>query len=796
AAGEDETATDDAISPRDSHPFEQIFRYSNDAILVVDPEAGEITRANERATEMLGYDREELLSLAPADIHPHDYEEFRQFASTVYEEGASWTSELSCYTCDDEVIPAEISGTLVEIDGERRLLASIRDISTRIEQQRRLRRLSRAVEATTDGIALFERDGTVAYANHAFATGLGYDDPETLRGRRWRSLYDDGDRFEMDVLPSADGGDGWTDTVTITVDDEERVHSLSVTSFEDDLLCVSRDVTEEHEHRERLRGLTEASRAFVDAADRDTVAEVAVDVIRETLGFDCACLRLYDSQRNTLERAAVTPAAEQLLQSELAYDLEASRAGRAYRTGDSVVNNPSDDAYAADRAHLHVPVGEQGVVTVLRQEGSFSETDVGLLELFAETLRTAFTRAERIAELQSRQTELQRRGDELAAANEFNDLVTDVIRSVLETTTRAETEHTVCDRLAASDLYDAAWLVGDGTGPTTSVRASAVAADGAFVETDATEFVRSPFATQLLSEARRTGELVVRQRRFESGDADATEDLTTAAAVPVADDTRSFGTLVVASVGGDASRRLTRSGLELLAETLLFALTADRTRAALVSNEVIEVEFGVENRLAELAAATDCRCVLQSVEATGEGTFTHLIDVREASPAAVTEFFDGVDTVHDPQVVETTDDGCVIRVTAVDALPELLADAGGNVRSVVATAGQTRVTVEVPTDTELQPVLARLDDRYDGAQLLAKRQRSRVDPGRALGDTEETLTDRQREVLCTAHQKGYYEWPREHTAEEVAAELDIAGSTLHQHLRTAERRLVARLCEE
>lgn len=53
-----------------------------------------------------------------------------------------------------------------------------------------------------------------------------------------------------------------------------------------------------------------------------------------------------------------------------------------------------------------------------------------------------------------------------------------------------------------------------------------------------------------------------------------------------------------------------------------------------------------------------------------------------------------------------------------------------------------------------------------------------------------TLTDRQREVLETAHRMGYFEHPKRTNAGEVAAELGITTSTLTGHLSAAQRMLL------
>jgi len=55
----------------------------------------------------------------------------------------------------------------------------------------------------------------------------------------------------------------------------------------------------------------------------------------------------------------------------------------------------------------------------------------------------------------------------------------------------------------------------------------------------------------------------------------------------------------------------------------------------------------------------------------------------------------------------------------------------------------------------------------------------------------ESIPTRQRELLNTAMEEGYYEMPREITLKELADEAGIAKTTASQHLRKAERRLVS-----
>jgi hypothetical protein len=55
------------------------------------------------------------------------------------------------------------------------------------------------------------------------------------------------------------------------------------------------------------------------------------------------------------------------------------------------------------------------------------------------------------------------------------------------------------------------------------------------------------------------------------------------------------------------------------------------------------------------------------------------------------------------------------------------------------------------------------------------------------------LTERQHEVFETAIQEGYYEIPREATHEDIANSLECAPSTVDEHLRKAESRVLSSL---
>ncbi|MFB6281019.1 MAG: helix-turn-helix domain-containing protein [Haloferacaceae archaeon] len=127
---------------------------------------------------------------------------------------------------------------------------------------------------------------------------------------------------------------------------------------------------------------------------------------------------------------------------------------------------------------------------------------------------------------------------------------------------------------------------------------------------------------------------------------------------------------------------------------------------------------------------------------------------------------------------------------------ETVESAGVPVADVRAESGVLVLTLHLEGVEPLREVLPAL---RAGADRVEVRSLVRTAPDRnADGSTARAptlldpgrLTDRQREVLRTAHGMGYFEYPRRASAEAVAAELDIAPSTFAEHLAAAQGRLL------
>lgn len=90
---------------------------------------------------------------------------------------------------------------------------------------------------------------------------------------------------------------------------------------------------------------------------------------------------------------------------------------------------------------------------------------------------------------------------------------------------------------------------------------------------------------------------------------------------------------------------------------------------------------------------------------------------------------------------------------------------------------------------ELQERLAALEAEED-ADIVVTKVASVSDTKNHVAHQQDKLSNRQREVFELACQHNYYAWPRETTTRELAEELDISKTTLLEHLRKAEAKLL------
>ncbi|AXR79199.1 helix-turn-helix domain-containing protein [Natrarchaeobaculum sulfurireducens] len=104
--------------------------------------------------------------------------------------------------------------------------------------------------------------------------------------------------------------------------------------------------------------------------------------------------------------------------------------------------------------------------------------------------------------------------------------------------------------------------------------------------------------------------------------------------------------------------------------------------------------------------------------------------------------------------------------------------------------GSLHLTFHAPDMHGLQAIIGDLRDQYAlDVKRLLQSQQDHADEHLVFVDRS-TLTDRQLEVLETAHRMGYFDHPKGANAGEVADELEITGTTFTEHLAAAQTKLL------
>ncbi|MHB9286733.1 bacterio-opsin activator domain-containing protein [Halobacteriales archaeon Cl-PHB] len=213
-----------------------------------------------------------------------------------------------------------------------------------------------------------------------------------------------------------------------------------------------------------------------------------------------------------------------------------------------------------------------------------------------------------------------------------------------------------------------------------------------------------------------------------------------------------------------------------------------------------EVEFRFDDAaypFVGLTTAGTCELDLVRMIPRANDGYAEFFEVHGDDPENVLAEVLDVEGV-EVHLLETSADGGLVEFEVAEDCPAVaLGELGALPRTVRGRNGRGWIVADIPERRRTGDVVDAFLDRFGAAEFVAKRERQSASPAlsRATFERvlEDRLTDRQREVLEAALDAGYYEWPRETTGTEIAAELGIASATFSQHVQAAERKVLTAL---
>lgn len=359
--------------------------------------------------------------------------------------------------------------------------------------------------------------------------------------------------------------------------------------------------------------------------------------------------------------------------------------------------------------------------------------------------------------------------------------------AILDASSRAEIEQRACKKL--SECYRAVWILEWGHHrEQVTVRTHAGESPDRFSGAANTSLVR---------QALQTDKAIVAPD--DPGPASKREGRGLLAAIPIAQEETQYGALVVRSDTPEAFDDPERTALSAFGQQIAFAISAAERKHVLLGGAVLEVRFQYNDRdapLVALAASLGCELSLEGAVAGNNG-FLCFVHVKDVEPKTALEAANEIAEISDARLVRSSDGGGVLEIELQGGSPLLLlTERGGTVTELSIEDGQALLTCELSPDADLRAIHDDLRKRFPSFELRSKQERQATrDSLDGTTELDEQLTDKQQAVLQAAYHSGYFEWPRESTAEDLADSMDVSSPTLHNHLRKAQQKLLENILD-
>ncbi len=250
--------------------YRSLFEQAADALVVFDPDTTDIVDASERYCELLGYDETELDGVTLSDVTADGWESPTspdELVARAREQGPTtveWYSQHS----DGTAFWTDVALSVVGSGDDETIYARVRDISELKDSEREATIYETIVENVTDGVYVFDTDGTIEYVNSRIAEVSGID-RERWEGNTVRVFAEDGvagvepvEQFERAFQAFVESGD---DRTQLDIESPNGVFGvisirLSAVRFGGELqkvIATVRDISDRVERQRQLANRTE-----------------------------------------------------------------------------------------------------------------------------------------------------------------------------------------------------------------------------------------------------------------------------------------------------------------------------------------------------------------------------------------------------------------------------------------------------------------------------------------------------------------------------------------------------------
>jgi PAS domain S-box-containing protein len=273
---------DQALKASDAR-YLDLFDKAGDAIMIHDAN-GTIVDVNQMALDLLGYPRTELFSLKIPELHPPEAFEQSRWAFEAIARDGHVTFEIDFIGKNGDIIPTEVSSSIVQVDGRPAIQAIVRDIRERKLAELDRRETLAIIESSSVTVFLWRNEAhwPVAFVTANVERIFGYTDSDFLSGKvrysqvlhpddRERVTHEvatfsqEADRTEFRHVPyrivTKDGATRWVSDQTLI----RRDHAGRITHYQGIVEDISSRIEAEQALKESEEKFSKAFHSSPDA---------------------------------------------------------------------------------------------------------------------------------------------------------------------------------------------------------------------------------------------------------------------------------------------------------------------------------------------------------------------------------------------------------------------------------------------------------------------------------------------------------------------------------------------------
>ena len=565
---------------------------------------------------------------------------------------------------------------------------------------------------------------------------------------------------------------------------------------------------ESEEREQSLTALQESTRGLLHLETEEEISRLVIETAVTDLSLSGALLYRFDDTKNRLVPAA--SGGQFTADTDVHPTFQPGDESPIW-TGfiDGETTTTEDSAglgLDVDSSSMHswmiVPLDEHGVFIVGSSAlGAFDQASEKLIDLLAATAEAAFDRLEGEAELRERDAILQEQNKQLTRLNQLNELIRDVDQGLVQASTRQEIEEVVCDRLTGTGRYRFAWI---GDKDRTQGQAVPRVWSGAergyldSVSLDMAVETPEPAVATIQSEEVTSIPNVASDIRSAPWRSEAfSREFQSVVSVPLTYGEYSYGVLSVYAGESGHFGEMERAVFAELAEIVANAINAVETKQALLTDSVVELDFRLHDNtqgfLPRLATQIDAEIDFEGVIPISEDLARIIFSVRGVAPESVQMALDEMVSVESSRLITEEEKSLFEATISGPTIASTLVEHGASPQTISVTDNTVQVVIELPQSAHVRGFIETFQDRYTGAEFVARRDRERPMQTRQefRSGLESVLTERQLEVLKTAYYSGYFESPRRSSGQELAESLGVSAPTITGHLREAQRKFLS-----